>query len=44
MFYKMKTTKSSISNKLFIPYFTINRIINETKKDYDANIDSLETE
>ena len=44
MFYKMKTTKSSISIELLIPYFIINRIINETKKNYDANIDSLEAE
>ena len=44
MFYKMKATKSSISNELFIPYSTISRIINESKKDYKANIDSLEIE
>ena len=44
MFYKMKATKSSISNELLILYSTISMIINENKKNYEANFDSLEVE
>ena len=40
----IKATKSSISNELFIPNSIISRINNEDKKNYEANIDSLEAE
>ena len=40
----MKAAKSSIRYELFIPYSTLSRIINKNKKDYEANIDSLEVE